>query len=749
MRNTSINIRRTQDSPGCQEIRPAIQYDNGSDSFQNAPPAVEPEKHKQPELTLISRTWRFLRIGALATAATAGLLQVFGRKSNQTHPGGLDLMFGHAPEKSPFIRTFMGIAIAEAASLPGVQRTERTKSIHKESLPVGTFERTHKELRRVGGGIQQALGTYVSPEGIEVAAAREGDFAIGHPHKIVLLGSPSISGKGTFTWPDGSCFVGNWQDGLQHGPGMHILADRTIYTGEWHLGNPIGIGTFIFPNGESIGVEYSPAVEPKVKAHTVAENALVNTRSPELIIPRQTMDDLKPFKLQTDGMSVLRFYESHPIPRGTTILLSANVFDGIGDLEHVIQAAKHLKELSLNEPFDIAVLLDKGYGVPLSAWEEKLALLKSVVPETYAYSSDPQINGAIPSIISDAEAERFNQRFKGKPLTPIGVSFEIRDFAKFNVGRPRIITRIEEYFHRKSDGNQPGCLSTGLSKHTVGVWMNHDPSFFKVAEPFSIQAIHQIYGGDHRTEPENWSVGFASLRTDEAKLLWMDTQLHTVPIENSCSLVVGVCKENQIREYRNLAVYHGYTRLEVVQVDGSIQKIEMPKDIVTKPDKILRVVHQFVEEEDRASLLHRARAGTIGGRGDTAFAQGLSGRFPGFAEDRPEKTLELVSKFFELTGYPLLAEWYQNVNSKEPKATMITPNPFTPELMDEWNRFQKDDLPRLNVGPWFTLAARRAALASASDNAAGRFLDIENDFVQKHRDFERYKKEMEELLADV
>ena len=56
-------------------------------------------------------------------------------------------------------------------------------------------------------------------------------------------------GQGTFTWPDGSEYVGYWKFGKREGHGIRTYAGRGKYVGEFKDGKKNGQGTFTFTDG--------------------------------------------------------------------------------------------------------------------------------------------------------------------------------------------------------------------------------------------------------------------------------------------------------------------------------------------------------------------------------------------------------------------------------------------------------------------------------------------------------------------
>ena len=49
-------------------------------------------------------------------------------------------------------------------------------------------------------------------------------------------------GKGTYTWPDGASYKGDFYKGLRHGEGQYTFRDGSVYTGEWQRGKYHGTG---------------------------------------------------------------------------------------------------------------------------------------------------------------------------------------------------------------------------------------------------------------------------------------------------------------------------------------------------------------------------------------------------------------------------------------------------------------------------------------------------------------------------
>lgn len=55
------------------------------------------------------------------------------------------------------------------------------------------------------------------------------------------------NGQGTYVWPNGDKYVGEWQHGKRHGKGMLVWPDGDRYVGEWVYDRSSCQGTYHFP----------------------------------------------------------------------------------------------------------------------------------------------------------------------------------------------------------------------------------------------------------------------------------------------------------------------------------------------------------------------------------------------------------------------------------------------------------------------------------------------------------------------
>ena len=54
---------------------------------------------------------------------------------------------------------------------------------------------------------------------------------------------------GSYTWPSGSKYHGQWQTGIKHGEGTHTFTDGSKYEGQWENGKQHGRGIYSFTDG--------------------------------------------------------------------------------------------------------------------------------------------------------------------------------------------------------------------------------------------------------------------------------------------------------------------------------------------------------------------------------------------------------------------------------------------------------------------------------------------------------------------
>jgi hypothetical protein len=122
-------------------------------------------------------------------------------------------------------------------------------------------------LKTISG--KEYKGEYLKTEGGKVFFIQEGainptQVPIISIHDIISEAGKKISfqndnsdcvsgdcknGQGTFTFPDGRKYIGEFKDGRSNGQGTSTFPNGTKYVGEFKDGRSNGQGTFTFPNG--------------------------------------------------------------------------------------------------------------------------------------------------------------------------------------------------------------------------------------------------------------------------------------------------------------------------------------------------------------------------------------------------------------------------------------------------------------------------------------------------------------------
>ena len=122
-------------------------------------------------------------------------------------------------------------------------------------------------LKTISG--KEYKGEYLKTEGGKVFFIQEGainptQVPIISIHEIISEAGKKISfqndnsgcvsgdcknGQGTFTFPDGRKYIGEFKDGRSNGQGTSTFPNGSKYVGEFKDGRSNGQGTFTFPNG--------------------------------------------------------------------------------------------------------------------------------------------------------------------------------------------------------------------------------------------------------------------------------------------------------------------------------------------------------------------------------------------------------------------------------------------------------------------------------------------------------------------
>jgi len=109
----------------------------------------------------------------------------------------------------------------------------------------------------IQGNCNNGKGTYTWPSGNKYV----GEFKNGN-----------LNGQGTKTWATGGKYVGEWKNGDQHGKGTEIWPNNGgKYVGEYKDGKRHGEGTFTYADGDKYVGEYKDNVKHGQGTYTFSD----------------------------------------------------------------------------------------------------------------------------------------------------------------------------------------------------------------------------------------------------------------------------------------------------------------------------------------------------------------------------------------------------------------------------------------------------------------------------------------------
>jgi hypothetical protein len=98
-----------------------------------------------------------------------------------------------------------------------------------------------ENLKRATSFLQADEGTYTFPDGAKYV----GEYQAGKRH-----------GQGTYTFANGNKYIGEFKDGKKHGQGTYTFTDGNKYVGEYQDDKTNGQGTYTFANGNNYVGEF-------------------------------------------------------------------------------------------------------------------------------------------------------------------------------------------------------------------------------------------------------------------------------------------------------------------------------------------------------------------------------------------------------------------------------------------------------------------------------------------------------------
>ena len=131
--------------------------------------------------------------------------------------------------------------VTKRSILGYVGAENRDSKSEQEEYPTITPADVGKVRRNGTEGGFNGKGTYNWPDGDKYV----GEWKDGMMH-----------GQGTVTWPSGSKYAGEFKDDNLHGKGTYTWPDGTKYVGQWNANNKHGQGTFTWADGEKYEGEF-------------------------------------------------------------------------------------------------------------------------------------------------------------------------------------------------------------------------------------------------------------------------------------------------------------------------------------------------------------------------------------------------------------------------------------------------------------------------------------------------------------
>lgn len=391
---------------------------------------------------------------------------------------------------------------------------------------------------------------------------------------------------------------------------------------------------------------------------------------------------LTPAQANSLSLQRLRIFAEAPIPKNAKIVLSARVFNGIGDAEHLVRVASCIDRMrhgSANEIKSFA-LIQRGLEVPDKAWEQKLRELHDlrcdVHLETYEFCS-PLVE------------KNYKSAMKlDRTTCYVEVSAVLGFLHSARENEPQ--RSILEY-----GVAWPSDLSTGFGWLECGIWCNDfipDDSRTSLERWQSISlGMRDMLGISSAEKLADTFIGIAQLRSGAHKSTWLQLQLmqfRQSPAQ-TCALCLSTKHWISDEELWGVAKQNGFNHLQIIRND-SVQ--EFRDDSVA--GKCLRIVDAFIPEADMLAVLSLA-SGSIGACGDTSCSKSLTSNTPPFwGEGGKEDSIWRTgaSETASFLGLTKLATWFAFMHAENPRLNhyfnTLGQTDYLAELRGEWNRYK-------------------------------------------------------------
>jgi hypothetical protein len=125
------------------------------------------------------------------------------------------------------------------------------------------FSTGHKYTGEFKDGVRHGKGVMLLPGGRKMVGTwvgneiREGTFTA--PDGTMYVGQWEFrerNGQGTLTFPDGRKYVGTFKSDQRHGQGTMTWPDGRTYEGDFKNGTRTGHGTMTYPDGRTVTGEF-------------------------------------------------------------------------------------------------------------------------------------------------------------------------------------------------------------------------------------------------------------------------------------------------------------------------------------------------------------------------------------------------------------------------------------------------------------------------------------------------------------
>lgn len=435
-------------------------------------------------------------------------------------------------------------------------------------------------------------------------------------------------------------------------------------------------------------------------------------------------------------------------PRGhaAPIVFATRIFDGIGDVMHLLEAVKHVRADPALGDMPIALYVQTDGDFTPQQWHALQRILVSLRDDYKCTIELAKLNAGTPhdkaSTMAISHTPVFAKVVGGKL------------FARYPVGRSKCY--VPEYLPRdrydqRTAANAMSVLSTGVHRDSAGVWMDQDPIFSAERVDLSDRLRRTLFGvvpGDGL--PMQYQLGFAAMRNQDALEAWM--VLHATQTKGALCCVAASTPMVPSDWLKECVVALGFTSMVIVDEGGAETVVPLSDKM---PAKNFRFVNCFLSEEDKAAVI-QYNTGSMGASGDTSSVHALQGRLPPYFDaDESDPTRDSFSGrirasavYLGQIGYDKLEQWYDACLTKNFHVLLDLAQ--DPVLQAQWARFSASAKRDLDIKPHFLNYVRRSMMIEVFQNrhpsAQERLFALEGDLTTGAITMHEYQSEMRTLV---